>query len=96
MIYRQKIGIGLSSRSSPLLSTCRPHQHGRVGSLSFSYSYRYESPNLIPSNVPEVIRKSVDISIRALNSRIFSSKAETSAKGSCMRQPGKNSQSELA
>ena len=50
MIYREKIGIGCSTRPpSRLLSTWRCQV------CAFSYSYRYESPHLIPSNVPEVL-----------------------------------------
>ena len=56
MIYRQKIGIGLPCRSSSLLlSTCWPGQDGAVRFVFSSDQYRYESPHLIPLNVPEVI-----------------------------------------
>ena len=44
-----------------------------VSRLSFFSQYRYESPHLIPSNVPEVIvlkkmKVRVDISIRTIKS----------------------------
>ena len=72
MIYREKIGIGCSTRPpSRLLSTWRCQV------CAFSYSYRYESPHLIPSNVPEVLvfvktKIRFDMLIRTMRSCIFS------------------------
>ena len=63
-------GVGLSSRSSRLLS------YMVVSGSSLSYQYQYESPHLIPSNVPEVIvffktKVRFDISITSIKSRYY-------------------------
>ena len=52
MIYREKFGIGLSLGC--LVYCQHAGQHGGVRFVSFSSQYRYESPHLILSNVPEV------------------------------------------
>ena len=76
MIYKQKIGIVLSTPlPSRLLSKCRLDEHGGVRFVLFLYQYRYDSSHLIPSNGPEVFflfktKFRFDMSIRMIRSRI--------------------------